>query len=307
MPDKQIPYRAETRTISGRGLFVIEPSKKVRRLFLYMTVVRLPKINFTSSKWNPDKSEYAKITWSRRDYILREDVLEWENQLFTWEQDSVAYAAYAHVCMYNSLIAYMDYLASGVGLQPLVRSGLIYMEPLQDLPDKIRIVCRGDTAIVADLWRYDYDLACPEADTESPPPPDPTPPEKVPTGFPIGDISPPYEMPDDGGDTVPNPSDETAPPEPDGEGVPCSIVTVNFEYLRLDGQTVQTSTTIFAPYYGIRVARTGTVGNNYGETIAIMCAIQNPNDCANGQRAEVGAGYNSAEPVAATVTFLGLS
>lgn len=297
MADKKVPVRLEQRTISGRGLVKIPQDKNIRILYCYFRVIRLPKINFTNSKYNPDRSEYAKLTYLRNDYVLKDEALHFESELKTWEQDPIGYLAYANVCFYNSIIAYFDYICVRLSIPPLLRTGLIYVEPLQNLPDTIKVVCRDDTAIIADIWRYDYDLACPEADSDSPPPPDPPPFPQVPPGTPIGDISPPYNSPNDGGDTVPNPSDETAPPPNPGLGEPCTIVTVYYTVRLLTGEEEQRQIQLYAPIYDVYLLR-GTPGDpSYSENVFVDATIQQPDKCDTGGHEIVYSGTAATTPV----------
>lgn len=297
MIDRKLPVRLEQRTISGRGLIKIPPSKNIRTLYLYLQVVRLPRINFTNSKFNPDKSEYAKITWLRDDFILADEAVNFETELKTWHQDIIGYLTYANVCMYNSLIAYLDYICVRLSIPPLLRTGVIYAEPNQDLPDTIKIVCRDDTAIIADLWKYEYDIACPEADSDSPPPPKPPKVDKVPPGTPIGDISPPYDGGNDGGDTVPNPSDETAPPPNPGLGEPCTIVTVFFTVSLLDGTTQDAQIQLYAPIYDVYLQREPIGSPAYSENVFIDATIQQPVLCADGNHEIVYSGVAATTQV----------
>lgn len=307
MVEKKVPIRLEKRTISGKGLFKLSPDKNIRILFLYLQVVRLPRINFTNSKYNPDKSEYAKITWLRKDYVLKEQALHFEQELITWEQDSVAYLAYANVCMYNSVIAYLDYVCTSNGKPPLARTGLIYVEPVQNLPDAIKIVCRDDTAIIADLWRYDYDLACPEADSDSPPPPDPPPADKVPPGVSIGDISPPYDGGNDGSDTSPNPSDDVTPPVDPPQGTPCATISIQWEWTSIADVVTQVSTILYAPYYSIYVQRQGTPGIDYSEQVILVVAQQQIENCNSGLTENYPTGVVATMPNIKSATFLGIT
>jgi hypothetical protein len=206
----------ETRLISGRGLFLIPPNDNLRHLYLYLNVVREPSTNFTNSKYNPDKSEYAKITWIRENYVLREDAMNFEHQRFEWACDPSAAGFYAQflACAFTDLTNRLDYGFGYLGVPPLMPGDRAYVEPLKDAPTDIKIVCRGNTAIEAQLWKLDYDYACPEGQPTPKPPPDPPQPPPVPPDTPIGDISPPYDPPSDGGDTDPAPGDDNPPPPP---------------------------------------------------------------------------------------------
>jgi hypothetical protein len=216
--------KIETRLISGRGIIRIPDSDKYRCLLLYVNVVRLPAVNFSTSKWNPDKSEYVRITWERNKYIIRQDIQGFESQSYTQQSDVTGYIAKGLLCILPSIINYFDYIASGVGRPPLPQGGDLWIESLKFDPTVIKFCCRLDTAIEVQLWRLYYDINCEGATPDPPSPPDPPPPPKVPTGIPIGDISPPYPGDDDNGDTVPNPGDETAPTPEAPEGEPCSII-----------------------------------------------------------------------------------
>lgn len=228
MSDKEVPELIETRLISGRGIIKIPPSNKYRLLWLYVNVVRLPVINFSSSKTNPDKSEYARITWNRNDYTVREDVLNYEHQVFTWENDAAGYIAVVIPCILENVYTYFDYLAVLGSGAPLPRGDKVWIEPKKQTPDVCKIVCRLNTAVEVQLWRYYYDLNCASATPEPPPPPDPVPPPKSDPNTPLGEISPPYSQPDDGGDTVPYPNDESPDPNPPTDGNPCTKYRFTF-------------------------------------------------------------------------------
>lgn len=251
MADKEIPTLVEKRLISGRGIIKIPPSPKYRFLYLYVNVVRLPIVNFGSSKSNPDKSEYCRLTWNRNGYVQKEDILNFENQLFTWQDDPVGYVATALTCLVENIYTYFDYLATLSQGVPLPRAGKIYIEALKNTPEEIKIVCRLNTAVEVQLWRYYYDVACEQGDPNPPPPPDPPPPPKTPSDIPLGEISPPYEQPSDGGDTIPYPGDDSPSPYPPTEGDECVSYTVTFtaDYYSssTEYQTITQTLHCFAP------------------------------------------------------------
>ncbi len=206
----------EERLISGRGLFRIPANDAYRHFYLYINVVRIPRVNWTSSKWNPDRSEYAKITWVRDKYVLREDALNYENQLFEYSPDpsNANYINQGMVCLYEQIIGYLDYLAPFIPAPPLAEGAPIPIEPLKNTPDEIKIVCRESTAINCKLYYLEYEEACGSATSTPKEPPDPEPEPQQPEFAPIGDITPPYQEPNDDGDTVPYQGDENPPPPP---------------------------------------------------------------------------------------------
>jgi len=242
----------ETRTISGRGLFQVPPSDDYRHFYLYVDVIRLPRVNFSSSKWNPDRSEYAKITWLKDEYVTREDVLHYEHQRFEWAVDPTGYLATSMACMHAGVLGYLDYLAPFVLAPPLIPdpTNPIYTRPLKNIPTSIKIVCRGDTAITASLYFLEYDVACDSGTPNPKEPPEKNPPPQQPEYAPIGDISPPYEDPDDNGDTQPYSGDESAPvdPLPDGEQITVRIVYQINPYPGFNSVDVRVWTPVVAVY-----------------------------------------------------------
>lgn len=242
----------EARTISGRGLFRIPANDAYRHFYLYVNVIRLPRVNWTSSKWNPDKSEYAKLTWLRNEYVLREDILSFEHQLFEFSPDP-SHANYINqgmVCLYEQIIGYLDYLAPFIPAPPLASGEPIPIEPLRNTPTEIKIVCRESTAIVCKLYYLEYEEACGSATSTPKPPPDPEPDAQQPDPAPIGDISPPYQSPNDDGDTVPYVGDENPPPPDPNEppiGVAGETYRIQFTYdrIRPPGSIFDTQTPIF--------------------------------------------------------------
>lgn len=215
MPPSEQPYLLQERLISGRGLIKIPPSDSYRHLYLYINVIRLPRTNFTSSKYNPDKSDYGKITWVRSGYTLRENSINYENQLIEWAVDPTGYLSSYLVCAYASVMGYLDYLAPFIPAPPLPTNPLdrIWAEPLKSTPSEIKIVCRGDTAISARLYALKYDVTCLDATPAPKTPPDPSPLASAPAGTGIG-TSPAYDGLTDGGDTIRNSLDELESPPP---------------------------------------------------------------------------------------------
>jgi len=218
VPSKD-PVLLETRTISGKGLFVIPPNDNYRHFYLYVSVIRRPPVNFINSKYNPDKSEYAKMVWLRKDYVLKESVVNYEQSLFEYPVDITGYLCNGIVCGFNGISNYLSYICAALGIPPL-QAGLddtIYTQPLSNSPDAVKIVCRSSAALQCKLYYLEYDNNCQQFSPNPKPPPDPLPQPPILDGLPIDTISPPYDLPDDAGDTEPYP-DDTIPPIPDPPG-----------------------------------------------------------------------------------------
>lgn len=240
----------ETRRISGRGLFKRTPLLKDRHFLLYTNLIREPRVNFGSSKFNPDKSEYAKITWLKDGRVLREDAVNYPYQRFSWSVDPTGYLATAIPCMYRSIIDYLDYLAPFVGASPLVTDPTdpIYVEPLQDTFDEIRIVCRADSALECELYELEYDWQCPEGEPTPKEPIEPPPSEIIDPGTPIDDLSPPYDYDtNDDGNTQPNGID-AFPPEPPPEPEECSLWEIVYRATLFNASTIEQTRQYKYPY-----------------------------------------------------------
>lgn len=205
----------ESRVISGKGIIKIPPFDDYRYLYLYLDLVRDPKVNFSSSKTNPDRSEYAKITWMRSLRVVREDSMNYEGQVLEWDIDSCGYLASYLVCAFAEVISYLDYLAPFIPAPPLPTSPTdrLYAEPMRSTPEVINVVCRSTSAVKCTLYALKYDIRCDEALATPKLPPDLERPSKVNKDQPL-QIADPYTGADDGGNTVPNKIDLPLNPPP---------------------------------------------------------------------------------------------
>lgn len=260
MPTTPEAFRLlERRNISGRGLFILPYDKSVRHYWLFLNVVRLPSNNSLSSKFNPDKSDYAKITWNRASYVLKDESLSYEHQRFDWAVDRTGYLASYLVCAFKEVTSYLDYLAPFIPAPPLPTDPTerLYCEPLHDYPDTIKIVCRANTAIVASLYYLKYDVGCPEAEPTPKDPPSPSFPPSHPPGEPFNN-DPPYDGDNDDGDSIPYQGDTNEPPPPPDPG-PDSCVAYNialtYNIVNAIGQPAGTRTTNVAQWGIIRDVR----------------------------------------------------
>lgn len=242
------PTLVESRLISNRGLFKVPANDNYRCLWLYVSLKREPKINFTNSKYNPDKSEYAKITWIRDSYVMKEEAVNFESQVFYWEKQESGYIGTALTCMYESIVGYLDYLAPYVGAAALPSDPTerIWIEPVDNMPTEIKIVGRGSSLLDCKLYALEYDVVCPEAEPSPKPPPSPPPALPFPPSEEV-EVSPPYEYPNDNGDTVPADQDEL-PPEPPPTPEDCSVWEVVYSATLFNGTTTTQSRQWKYPY-----------------------------------------------------------
>lgn len=209
------PVILENRVISGRGIFIIPPNDNYRHFYLYVSVIRRPPVNYLNSRWNPDRSDYAHITWIRNDYVLREDTINYESQLLEYPVDITGYLCNALVCGFNGVSNYFDYLCTALGITPLPSDpeSVIYTQPLRNYADTIKIVCRGATALDCKLYYLEYDNNCQQESPNPKEPPDPPVEPPVFDDIPVDSVSPPYSQPNDGGDTIFYPGDTSPVPE----------------------------------------------------------------------------------------------
>lgn len=284
MSEPEKPYKIETRSISGRGLIKWKPDKLHRRFWITCQIFRLPRQNFLSKKINPDRSEYAQITFLRDNSVLREERMNFEFQTFVWEQDMTGYIANAMQCWFASISEQIAQVQTALGIT-VEEGDTIYANTIFDQFDSIKFVVRPDAALRVDFWGLKYDLNCydPETDEGSPPPPPPPNEPPVPPGTPVV-VSPPYRYPDDNDDTIPLPDDEQ--PEPPPTGGACIKYNVTVSITPLVGDAFPQTFVLFGEFEGAGVGGGGTFvyvrcrgGESSLDPIAPEC-LDELTDCA---------------------------
>lgn len=273
MADKEQAELLDERIISNRGLIVHTPDEEFRRFWIQLDVIRFPKQNFLNKIWNPDRSDYAKITFLRDGQVLREETMRYEKQTFIWDVDITGYLTKFLVCAYTSLTAQLTEIGAAVGVT-FTPGEPIPVVPIQDQFDQILIVVRPDGAIAAQLYGLKYDVACEDAEAEPQPPPPPPDFPNYPPGTPLADTdtpaSQPYDPPNDGGNTVPLPEDVVPPPPPIPD---CTILLVNYIADAGGGTTFNRTKRVYAPYSGARISPSA---NN---VIQMFCANAPTSPC----------------------------
>lgn len=220
-----------------------DTNKDWRRFHLRTNVLRLPISQFLDNDYNPQKSFFATMTFIREEDVVDTKRIEFINQAWDFYPPYDGQLQIAVKCAYQGILDTFINLGIAAGYPPYVVDNSIeaYTE-LTSIWDEIRVVCYSSAAVELNLYAEDYDVCNvsvkrpsppPEKPPTPPPPPLPptiTPPEtepnNVPYAPPIGDISPPYEGEDDGGNTVPYTNDENPTPPPPTTGDPCSLYRV---------------------------------------------------------------------------------
>lgn len=260
MADKEQVELLDERIISNRGLIVHTPDPLYRRFHLQVDVIRTPQTNFVNKNTNPDISDYGRITFMRQGQVLRLERIRFDQEVFVWDVDITGYIAKALTCAFKGIFAYLIAIGEALSIPPGATSD-IFIEPIQDQFDQILFVVRTDAAIAVQLYGLKYDIACPEADpVEQPPPPPPDFPN-YPPGEPLSETdtpaSPPYDPPDDAGNTVPLPDDvaEEEPPEP--EFPDCTRVRVTMNVKLVGVAPFNIGVVVFAPFGGSVTIKSG--------------------------------------------------
>lgn len=221
----------EDRLISGRGLLQIPQDDDWRNFYVFVDLIRTPNREFDSSKYNPSKSEYAKMLWLQANYVVRETAVNFPQQRFTHPaQDDVGYLIPYLDCNFTGIGDALAAIATRVGLTVLPRETFYEVSPLRNGVDSINFVCRDSSALQVRLYGIKVHKPCGESFDKKKPPPTPPPSlPPVPKDEGIG-VSPPYSSPDDGGATIPNELDVIDTPNIFPVGDTCEEVLVTFRY-----------------------------------------------------------------------------
>lgn len=210
----------EDRLISGLGVIKI-PEEDIYRYFrLWIDLVRSPDPDFFNGKWNPSRSEYAKVTWMAGEYVYKEDVIKYTRTVLDYSpQEPGAFLAPYLACSQESLSENICAILAGGGWGQCIPGDNIYVEPIRFPVDFLRFSCREESAFQLRLYGLKFDVEC-AAGTPSPKrqdePPAPLP--DVPSQDAI-EVSAPYSEPNDDGNTIPYSGDVTPPPPPEYLGI----------------------------------------------------------------------------------------
>lgn len=217
----------ESRIISGLGILQIPIEARWRYFRVYVRLIRDPVPDFQNKKWNPDRSEYCKITWVSEGYVWKEDVLNYEQEVFELPaKEPAGYLASPLACLFTAVLEKLDVIIVALGGSISPVGDPIPIEPVKLITTQLQFSCRDGCAIQVVLQGLEEDVGCPEGepspkqgdkpDNELP---------KVPPGTGVG-VSPPYNEPDDDGNTIPDEGDEFDPPGEFPVGEECEELEV---------------------------------------------------------------------------------
>jgi hypothetical protein len=241
MPDKEEVELLDERIISNRGLIAHTPDPLFRRFWLQTDIIRLPQTNFVNKNVNPDIGDYGRITFMRQGQVLRIERIQFDQQVFIWDVDSVGYIAKYLKCAFEATFELLGDILTALSV-PIVPGTELLAEPIEDQFDQILFVIRPDAAIATKLYGLKYDVVCESSEPKPTPPPPPPEFPNYPPGTPLEDTdtpaSPPYSEPNDGGDTVPLPGDSGAEPPPPIPGCTSVIIRISYTQTLANGDII---------------------------------------------------------------------
>lgn len=233
-----------TRTIQWYGLIRLPDDADINRIHwirLSANMIRRPYAEYRNDGvWQPPRGFWGNVVSRRDKRRLNNWQLEFTQQLVMEYVCEEAFLHQAISCQLDATLQTFQNLANALPIIfPFPR-----FNPIRDwqsyrlIPDEFSIKMQSENAIGQFDLEWDYIPSCSvDLTPPTPPPPPPEPPleEPIPPDgeFP-SQISPPYEGPDDGGETY-NPDGLEPPPDEDFPvGNECQEVQIFVEYF-IDG------------------------------------------------------------------------
>lgn len=198
----------ETRVISGLGVLQLPVNLAYRTYRVWVNLIRFPSIDFPNAKFNPERSNYCNVLFMAQSYVYREEVLRYEKHVLELDANqSEAYIGSYLSCSLTSISNALAAIAVAVGLPPPVPGSPLFVEPVVSPVTELYFSCRDDVAIQVTLFGLLLDVDCAASvPSGKQPAGEPVEIPQVPPGTPVSP-SAPYVLPDDDGNTVPNPLD----------------------------------------------------------------------------------------------------
>jgi hypothetical protein len=210
------PEKIDQRIISGKGILKASLAKRYKLLWYDFQLIRPPKQDYQNNNWNPPRSKYAFASFCIGDAVIEILAIEFKSQrkyiLHSITEQNLYALKCAHLSLQESIADMMQQLRLDSQFVLGTRARRLEAWQYSNIyPDICRIHCYSDSALQVSLWGIPFD-SCPDDRDVPPPPPPPQPPQRrYDPGTPVP-VSPPYQAPDDGGDTDPYPLDKNQPP-----------------------------------------------------------------------------------------------
>jgi len=257
------------RLISGKGVLKVpDMDESFRYYMMSVNVIREPENQSISYEWNPPKAFYARLVFRRDKYVLFDDSVRYDGQLFQYVNDPCGQTLIAVKCAYDGILQSFVNLVNGIAGTPggvgiFVTGVTDLIQDYENLSlgwDEVLFNCYSSTALQVRFFGLKYDSCDPDKDKKHTPPPPPPPLPKVPPGTPIASLSPPYDPDtDDEGNTDPYENDTTEPVTEE-----CLKYSVSWSVTYNDGVGIATAsgtTTMFGIVGDYRVD--DSISNNW--------------------------------------------
>jgi hypothetical protein len=248
--------KLDERRVSGRGVLKVPPrALEFAYYTMFVDLLRVPSNRYLTREWNPFKSVYARMAFRRDEYVIFDQMVEYEKQQFTYVNDPSGQTLIAVKCAYEGVLQSFVNLVTGLSGTPggigIFVTGV--ENKIQDFKttalgwDEVLFKCYGDAALLIRFYGAKYDQCNPLQDETERPPAPPLADPPLPPGTPLDDLSPPYDPEtNDDGNTQPFEGDDTNYDFPVGND--CDLYTIS---LTVFSNTTQTDRdeeyTLFAP------------------------------------------------------------
>jgi hypothetical protein len=286
-----MPIESLTRNISGKGIIQIpEEFQNAREIILYAQVLRESSSVYRNYRVNPPESFFANITFCRDEFVLQRYVMDFDSQMYLVHSSQSAQNLLAQICALDNVLDSFVNFAIALGFAYTKNNSITNFPYDTFLPNLIRFVCYGSTAVRLTLSADELARCKPGDGEPSPPPPPPPPQEKVPPGTPVL-VDPPYEGEDDGGDTVPDPIDEE-----EDDGLPFGEECLRYVVAVRLFDTTQTppeGTVVSLEVWGVIQSFSLDPDPFFPETVLranLVCGDQTSTTCTQGQTVAYASG-----------------
>lgn len=203
-----MPIAPIERTISGKGIIQI-PNEfaTAKDIYLYVDLLRPNKTEFLNYTWNPSKRFLANVTFCIGDYVLLEYAVHYQRQAFQVHASQSSQNLASLICANDNILDSFVNFAIALGFTYTKNNSISGHGGTRFVPDNIRFVCYGGTALRLSLRATEIERCDPSDAPPEPPPELPVPVPPLPPDEPV-EVSDPYDPnTGDDGDTEPFPID----------------------------------------------------------------------------------------------------
>jgi hypothetical protein len=295
------------RTIQWYGLLEIPADISALKYWrLYADLIRYPQTPYQNNRYPIPRSFFGYVQHMIGDKLYKNYAYEYPSQ-FIADHSNVEYFLHQSMsCFYEGMLNSFQNLGTALNLAPFNRFNSISDWTSYEInPSQFKIRLLTQDTIAKFTFEYDTQNQCPGNNVPPPPPPIP-PPQTKPIGYPLppGDntsptpnISPPYQGPDDNGETY-NPS----PVMPNFNE--CDKVKGTFLITRQDGVVETVIAEFYWPYVTGIVSTTINSSSINTSLIISTKGLTSNGGCQNSIQQDLISGYAAFPPGYAYVSFV---